>query len=100
MSYRTDEVVSKSESEKEGRKEIAEAKKKAKADKKAEKKAKKEGGNEENVNENETKEQITINQETNIPQDVSCCNRDFFPKDEWDDEDFTWEEVKKNIIIL
>ena len=97
LSYRTDEVVIKTDSEKEAeKKEAAEARKKAKADKKAEKKAKKEENNTENKDNKEkgNDENETKNIEKEITNEISCCNRDVFLKDEWDDEDFIWEEVK------
>jgi threonyl-tRNA synthetase len=91
LHYRTDEVVIKSDADKEAeKKEAAEARKKAKADKKADKKAKKEGG--ENAVENNNEKNSNENQKE-ITKEISCCNRDVFPNDEWDDEEFIWEEV-------
>ena len=91
LHYRTDEVVIKSDADKEAeKKEAAEARKKAKADKKADKKAKKEA--EENPDENKKENNNTEN-EKEITKEISCCNRDVFPNDEWDDEEFIWEEV-------
>jgi threonyl-tRNA synthetase len=91
LNYRTDEVVIKSDADKEAeKKEAAEARKKAKADKKADKKAKKEA--EENPDENKKENNNTEN-EKEITKEISCCNRDVFPNDEWDDEEFIWEEV-------
>lgn len=86
LSYRTDEKVVKTDEEKEHDKKEKEAKHKKN------KKDKKENGEKqpvveeiEKVNHSEVKEKAPVN---------SCCNRETYVKDEWDDEEFVWEEVR------
>ena len=85
LSYRTDEKVVKTDEDKEHDKKEKEAK-----HKKNKKGEKKNGENkpiaeeDEKVNHSEAKETALVH---------SCCNRETYGKDEWDDEEFVWEEV-------
>jgi threonyl-tRNA synthetase len=92
LSYRTDEKVVKTDEEKEADKKEREAKhKKSKKEKKVEK------IDGEKTSQSKPEETVQTQAELvqeNVHQGHSCCNREIYKKDEWDDEEFVWEEVK------
>jgi len=92
LSYRTDEKVVKTDEEKELEKKEKEAK-----HKKNKKGEKKDGENKPAASDGKAEEvQKTDHSQakSHEAQPVhSCCNREVYGKDEWDDEEFVWEEV-------
>ena len=89
LSYRTDEKVIKTEEEKEGEKKEVKQKKQKKGDKKEEKK---EENGEVKVDEVKVVEKKADSLNAGHG---GCCGREVYNKDEWDEEEFVWEEVKK-----
>jgi len=91
LSYRTDEKVTKTDEEKEADKKEKEAKHKKN------KKGDKKDGENQSAMETKTEDSVkTNNTENNVESHTnvhSCCNREIYSKDEWDDEEFVWEEV-------
>lgn len=92
LSYRTDEKVVKTDEDKENDKKEKEAK--HKKNKKAEKK---DGENQPAAADAKVDEVKKVdNVEAQAHESAhahSCCNRETYGKDEWDDEEFVWEEV-------
>ena len=91
LSYRTDEKVVKTDEEKEHDKKEKEAK-----HKKNKKGDKKDGENQPaaDAKAEETEKANHVEAKAHETAPVhSCCNREIYGRDEWDDEEFVWEEV-------